>query len=62
MLSKNTVVSEKEAYNYPPIGVCMKHIQSWNPYLKSFMLVAAASLLGGGVQRFLAPTNLVMLY
>ena len=26
------------------------------------MLVAAASLLGEGVQRFLAPTNLVMLY
>ena len=40
----------------------MKHIQSWNLYSKSLMLVAAASLLGEGVQRFLAPTNLVMLY
>ena len=40
----------------------MKHIQSWNPYFKSIMLIAAASLLGEGVQRFLAPTNLVMLY
>ena len=40
----------------------MKHIQSWKPYSKSLMLVAVASLLGEGVQRFLAPTNLVMLY
>ena len=40
----------------------MEHVHRWNPYLKSLMLVAAASLLGEGVQCFLAPTNLVMLY
>ena len=62
MPSKNPVLSEKEVYNYPPAGACMKHIQNWNPYSKSLMLIAAASLLGEGVQRFLAPTNLVMLY
>jgi two-component system sensor histidine kinase KdpD len=40
----------------------MKYLRNWNPYSKSLTLVAAASLLGEGVQRFLAPTNLVMLY
>jgi len=40
----------------------MKNDPSWNPYLKSLLLIAAASLLGEGVQRFLAPANLVMLY
>jgi two-component system sensor histidine kinase KdpD len=62
MLSKNPVLPEKEVYNCPLTGARMKHIPSWNLFLKSLTLVAAASILGEGVQRFLAPTNLVMLY
>ncbi|MDQ7838365.1 MAG: sensor histidine kinase KdpD [Thermodesulfobacteriota bacterium] len=57
------VVSITPAEKSPDAGIVgMKRPVFWSGYLNSLALVAAASLVCELVRRFLAPTNLVMIY